>query len=86
MKPTRRPRKTIRTYSTLAEYIAESGETQASIARRVGSTQAYISRIARGDAVPRAFLAARLADYARIPMDSFQRVYLAKTAGRRAIA
>jgi transcriptional regulator with XRE-family HTH domain len=82
----RRPRSQTLSYSTLADYLARSGDTQAAIARRVGSSQAYISRIARGQAVPRALLAARLADYAHIPLDSFQRVYIATQGGRRAIA
>jgi transcriptional regulator with XRE-family HTH domain len=69
-------------YPDLATYIAETGATQTYIARRVGTTQAHISRIANGDAVPRTLLAARLAAFARIPLDSFTRVYLAKHASR----
>ena len=73
----RRPR--IQTqYPDLATYIAETGDTQANIAARVGASQAHVSRIAHGEIVPRPLLAARLAAHARIPLDSFTRVYLAK--------
>lgn len=72
-----------RSYPDLATFIAETGTTQAYVARRVGTTQAHISRIASGEAVPRTLLAARLAAFARIPLDSFTRVYLAKHARAR---
>jgi len=66
------------TYPDLATYLLESGDTQARLAVAVGANQAHISRIAAGDAVPRPALAIRIAKYARIPLDSFTRVYLAK--------
>jgi transcriptional regulator with XRE-family HTH domain len=66
-----------RRYPDLATYIAESGDTQQHIAARVGASQAHVSRIAAGEIVPRPFLAARLAEYAKVPLDSFTRVYLA---------
>lgn len=62
----RRPR-----FTSLAEYLARSGATQADLARLCGTSQANISRIARGHAVPRPKLAARLARTARVPLDSF---------------
>ena len=71
-----------RRYPDLASYIAATGDTQTHIAARVGCSQVQISRIAAGDAVPRALLAARLAKYAGIPLDSFTRAHLAKHAGR----
>jgi transcriptional regulator with XRE-family HTH domain len=71
-----------RAFPDLATYIAETGTTQAYIARRVGTTQAHISRIAAGEVVPRTLLAARLAAFAHIPLDSFTRVYLVKHASR----
>jgi transcriptional regulator with XRE-family HTH domain len=80
--PSRRPPS--QTYPDLATYIEKTGDTQIEIARRVGTTQAYISRIASGRAVPRSLLAMRLATYAHIPLDSFTRVYLAKHAARTA--
>jgi transcriptional regulator with XRE-family HTH domain len=67
-----------RTYPDLATYLAESGDTQAKVAAAVGARQAHISRIAAGELVPRPALAARIAKYARIPLDSFMRTYLAK--------
>lgn len=69
-------------YPDLRAYIAATRDTQAHIAARVGTTQAHISRIVNGDAIPRALLAARLAAYAGIPLDSFTRVHLAKQADR----
>ncbi len=71
-----------RVYPDLATYIAESGDTQAAIAQAVQAKQSHISRIASGELMPRPALAKRLADYARIPLDSFIRVYLAKHAPR----
>lgn len=77
---TRTPR--LERFPDLATYLKETGDTQDHLAREVGTTQAYISRIASGDAVPRPRLAARLALYARVPLDSFTRVHLAKHAAR----
>lgn len=68
------------TYSSLAAYIKATGESQANIARRVGTSQAHISRIAAGDAVPRSLLAARIAAYCHVPLDSFTRANLGKIA------
>jgi transcriptional regulator with XRE-family HTH domain len=65
---------------TLAEYIRESGETQVELARRVGITQAQISRIAKGLLVPRPMVAQRIAECTGIPLDSFTRCYLARRA------
>ena len=79
---TRRRKPPIVTYPDLATFLAETGTTQLYLARRVGTTQAHISRIAAGEVVPRTMLAARLADFAHIPLDSFTRVYLAKHASR----
>jgi transcriptional regulator with XRE-family HTH domain len=65
-------------FPDLATYCAKTGDTQIHIAAQVGTTQAHISRIVHGEVVPRAGLAARLARYARIPIDSFARAYLAR--------
>lgn len=75
---TKRAGKARTRYPDLATYIAESGDTQAAVAARVGASQAHVSRIAGGDIVPRPLLAARIVRYANIPLDSFTRVYLAK--------
>lgn len=80
-RKTSRPRPS---YASLAAYLEASGDTQAQIAKRVGASQAYVSRIVSGQAIPRPLLAARLSEYANIPLDSFQREYLSKH--RRAIA
>ena len=70
-------------FATLADYITATGDTQVAIARAVKASQAQISRIVNGTLVPRPALAARLADYANIPLDSFARVYLARLKRRR---
>jgi transcriptional regulator with XRE-family HTH domain len=70
-------------YKDLADYIAQTGDTQAHIAARVGTSQAVISRILNRGSVPRALLAMRLAEYAHIPLDSFTRAFVAT---RRAVA
>jgi len=69
-------------YPNLATYIAETGERQIDIAAAVGTSQAHLSRIVHADVVPRSQLAARLARYAHIPLDSFTRAYLAKRGSR----
>jgi transcriptional regulator with XRE-family HTH domain len=66
-------------YATLDAYLTNTGESQASVAAAVGTSQAHISRIRHGLIVPRPKLAARLAAYAHIPLDSFTRVHLART-------
>lgn len=76
-RPARRPR-----FSTLAAYIAKTGDTQEHIAAAVGTTQAHISRISRGEVVPRPDLAVRIATYAGIPLDSFTRARLVRIAER----
>lgn len=70
-------------YKDLADYIARTGDTQAHIAARCGTSQAVISRILTHGSVPRALLAMRLAEYAHIPLDSFTRTFVAT---RRAVA
>jgi transcriptional regulator with XRE-family HTH domain len=69
-------------YPDLATYCAETGDTQVNIAAQVGVSQSTISKVLNGDVVPRSRLALRLATYARIPLDSFQRVYLQKHSAR----
>jgi transcriptional regulator with XRE-family HTH domain len=65
-------------FPDLATYIEVTGDTQVNIAARCGTNQAHISRIASGALVPRPLLAARLARYAHIPLDSFTRIHLAR--------
>lgn len=63
-------------YTDLAHYLEATGTRQEDFAAKVGTTQAHISRIANGEAVPRPELAERIAEEANIPLDSFTRVYL----------
>jgi transcriptional regulator with XRE-family HTH domain len=65
-------------YPDLATYLEKSGDSQGNIARTIGVKQAHISRIVAGQMVPRPELAARLAAYCKVPLDSFIKVYLAK--------
>lgn len=69
-------------YPDLATYCAETGDTQVNIAAQVGTSQSTISKVLHGEVVPRSRLALRLATYARIPLDSFQRAYLQKHVGQ----
>jgi transcriptional regulator with XRE-family HTH domain len=69
-------------FPDLATYCAETGDTQVNIAAQMGVSQGAISKVLNGEVVPRSALAVRLARYARIPLDSFQRVYLEKREGR----
>jgi transcriptional regulator with XRE-family HTH domain len=71
-----------RRFPDLATYINVTGDTQEQIAARCGTTQANVSRIVNGELVPRPLLAARIAQHANIPLESFTRVRLAKTVGR----
>lgn len=71
MKPARRPRRIRTKYPNLRAYLNVTGDTQANIARACGITQAQVSRILAGKAVPRTALAIRLARYAQIPVESF---------------
>jgi transcriptional regulator with XRE-family HTH domain len=66
----RQPRRPAARYPDLATYIAKTHDSQASIARAMGVSQAQISRILSG-AIPRLELRIRLAAYARIPIESF---------------
>jgi transcriptional regulator with XRE-family HTH domain len=65
-------------YPDLATYLQQSGDTQTHLAEVLDLNQAQVSRIAAGLQVPRPALAERIAAYARIPADSFLRVYLAR--------
>jgi transcriptional regulator with XRE-family HTH domain len=58
-------------YPNLRTFMAVTGVTQADIARAMHITQAQVSRILAGKAVPRPELAIRLAAYAQVPIESF---------------
>jgi transcriptional regulator with XRE-family HTH domain len=58
-------------FHSLADYIARSGDTQERLAGRVGISQAHISRLVKGEAVPRAELAVRIVRHTGIPLESF---------------
>src|SRR5262245_9836658 len=62
-------------YSDLASYFAETHDTQVRVAEAVGATQAQISRIKRGQTMPRPALALRLAAHCHIPLDSLITTY-----------
>jgi transcriptional regulator with XRE-family HTH domain len=78
---TSRPRRPLHrrpTYENIADYFARSGDTQVNLARRFKTSQAHISRITSGVAVPRPDLAIRLAQYCDIPVGSFALAYCAR--------
>lgn len=63
-------------YPDLATYLERNPHiTQAALASAVGTSQGTISRIAKGDIMPRPALARRLAKFCQIPLDSFTRQY-----------
>jgi transcriptional regulator with XRE-family HTH domain len=64
-----------RQFPNLAAYFMVTGDSQLDVAEAVGATQPQISRIVRGLSIPRHSLARRLADYCRIPIESFMREY-----------
>lgn len=63
-------------YPDLATYLEKTGTLQEAFAERVNATQAYISRVASGEIVPRPELAERIATEAHIPLDSFIKQHL----------
>ena len=67
-------------FQDLAAFLAATGVTQQALARAVHASQATIARIAQGAVVPQPKLAAKLARYCNIPLDSFTRCYLAAHA------
>jgi transcriptional regulator with XRE-family HTH domain len=79
--PRRRPSRV--RYSTFVEFLDATGLPQAQVAALAGTTQATISRIARGVLIPKAALAQRLAAVAHIPIESFAREYYARRFGPR---
>jgi transcriptional regulator with XRE-family HTH domain len=83
-KTRRRRRGRRQKYPDLATYLEQSGDTQAQVAAMTGTTQAYISRILRGHAIPRPQLALKIAEYANVPLDSFARQYMATQIKRPA--
>jgi transcriptional regulator with XRE-family HTH domain len=70
------PRRT--RYQNLADYFARSGDTQVNLARRFDTSQAHVSRITSGLAVPRPDLALRIAQHCDIPIGSFALAYCAR--------
>jgi transcriptional regulator with XRE-family HTH domain len=79
---TRRRTTRRRTYPTLRAYLQSTGDTQEHVAARVGCKQAQISRVVAGQRMPRPALALRLSRYARVPLDSFARVFYAASRRR----
>jgi transcriptional regulator with XRE-family HTH domain len=64
-----------RKYRDLATYFNATGETQESFAMRLGVSQACISMIRNGKRVPSLRLAQRIADEAKIPLESLMSDY-----------
>lgn len=59
-----------RVYPNLAQYLANTGQSQQALADQLGVTQSHISRIVNGSAEPSLELALRIADLANIPVES----------------
>lgn len=72
-----------RTFDSLAAFLKASKISQTQFARLAGTTQATISRVARGVLIPRPDIADRIAAEAHIPIESFYRVFHARRLERR---
>lgn len=70
-------------YTDLPTYLAESGESESSLARQVDTSQPTIWRIVNGINLPRTDLALRITAYTGIPLDSFLKVYLSRNRRRK---
>jgi transcriptional regulator with XRE-family HTH domain len=79
IKPRSKPRRSRRPprYPDLGTYFAQTHDTQAAVADAVHVTQPHISRILRGQVVPRPALMRALAEHCHVPIDSFLQPYLA---------
>lgn len=71
-----------KTYTDLAAYIDETGDTLMNIAARCRTTASYLSRIMNGLCVPRPRLATRIARYTGVPVLSFTVVWLKRNGTR----
>jgi len=65
-------------YPDLATYLAESGETQVALSRRIGIPQAALSKIAAGRIFPGPDVQWAIHEACRVPWSSFALVYLLK--------
>lgn len=59
-----------RTYPNLRAFLDASGQSQAEFAAQIGLSQGYLSRLIRGLQQPPLDLALRIAQAARIPVES----------------
>jgi len=76
---------TKRTYPNLTVYFSESGHTQDRLARRLGITQSYMSKIKQGLAEPPLELALRISKAARVPLESLVRAEYRSEAGNSCV-
>ena len=59
-----------RTYPNLAAFLKDTNTSQAQFARQLGVRPSYVNMIILGDRTPALPLALRIADIARIPLES----------------
>ena len=59
-----------RTYPSIAAYLDATGSTQVELAERLGISQAYLSKIARGLQQPSLDEALRISRILRVPVES----------------
>jgi transcriptional regulator with XRE-family HTH domain len=74
-----------RTYPNLVKYLDETGDTQWNLARRVGVSQSYMSKIVRGLAEPPLELALRISHTAGVPLESLVRAAYRSEAGNSCV-
>lgn len=70
-----------RTYPNLRTYFDETGQTQEKLARRLGVSQAAISKIVNGKVEPSLELALRISRAAGVPLESLVRAAYRTEAG-----
>lgn len=60
----------IRTYRNLAAFLKATRTTQDAFAREMGIAPSYVSMLLRGERTPSLPLALRIAERARVPLES----------------
>lgn len=67
-------------YESLAEYLAQTGQTQEALANALGIRQSQISNYIAGRAMPRPALALRIAAYTGVSVEALMRTRVGRVA------
>lgn len=68
------------TYESLAEYLAETGQTQEALADALGISQSQVSNYIAGRRMPRPALALRLSKHTGVPVEALMRARVGNVA------